>query len=237
MLERQLVPAESIRRFALLNDLSDDLIDPLRKDARVISLAVGEILFRHGDELQRSYFCMSGRLKLYRMTRSGDEKIYEVVAANQEVIESIALKPARHHSIECVAVRAGDVLSMDAGLLIAAIDRSPEARTRLRAMLCDHVERLVDHVELLSADRAELRVACYLLDAFRRNGSKDTFRLPSTKRQIASYLSLQPETLSRCLKSLRQSGILRSRAREIEILDADRLASMVEGPVRFDRAG
>ncbi|MDT8449633.1 MAG: Crp/Fnr family transcriptional regulator, partial [Wenzhouxiangellaceae bacterium] len=176
-------------------------------------------------------------LKLYRMTRSGDEKIYEVVTADREVIASIALKPARRHSIECAAIRACDVLSTDAGLLIAAIDRSPAARARLRAMLCDHVERLVDHVELLSADRAELRVACYLLDAFRDNGSRGTFRLPSTKRQIASYLSLQPETLSRCLKSLRQAGILRSRAREIEILDAARLEAMVDGSGRLDQGG
>jgi len=63
-----------------------------------------------------------------------------------------------------------------------------------------------------------------------KNGRCGVFRLPASKKHIASYLALQPETLSRCLRNLRINGVARSNAREIEILDPVAIERLIGDP-------
>ncbi len=229
MLERKLVPHEQIRQFALFSELPEELIEEIRHNAWTISLKGKEVLFRQNDAVRRSYFCLSGQLKLFRLTRAGSEKIFMIAHAGEGLCDTISLKSERCRPLNATAITDSEVLSVDSDVVTRVFHRSQRARTQLVDALVRRVDDLIDHVELLSVDKANFRVASFLLNEYQRNGKKSSFRLNSSKKYIASYLSLQPETLSRCLRAFRQDGIASSTNRDIRIHDPHRLEKLVLG--------
>ncbi len=219
----------TIERLALIpvfQDLSDDLIDEIRQHSRVFRLEPGEILYRHFEGAKRSCFCISGRLKLFRLTRAGNEKIFRFAGPGDCVSTPISFNPGRSHALNCTAIRASRVLSVDTEVMNRVFDRSRMARTRIVNLLLEHVDELINHVELLSEDKAAIRVASWLINEHERNNGGASFNLASTKKQIAAFLALQPETFSRCLKKLRDTGIASTKGNEITVLDIDRLTEI-----------
>ena len=229
MLERKLVPHEQIRQFDLFSELPDELIEDIRRNAWTISLKTKEVLFRQNDSARRSYFCLSGQLKLFRLTRAGSEKIFMIAHAGDGICDAFPLKAERFRPLNATAITDSEVLSVDSDVVMDVFHRSQRARTQLVDALIRRVDDLIDHVELLSVDKANFRVASFLLNEYQRNGKKTSFQLNASKKYIASYLSLQPETLSRCLRAFRQDGIASSTNRHIRIHDPARLEQLVLG--------
>ena len=93
----------------------------------------------------------------------------------------------------------------------------------MRRMFAREITRGHDHMLLLSATRAEQRVAIFLLDLserYRRMGeSRSRFALRMTRQDIGSYLGLQLETVSRLLSHFQREGFLQVQGREIALLD------------------
>ena len=229
MLERKLVPQEQIRQFDLFRELPDELIDEIRHNAWIISLKVNEVLFRQNEAARRNYFCLSGQIKLFRLTRTGTEKIFLIAQSGDGLFDSISLNSERSHPLNATAISDSEALSVDSEVVADVCHRSQRARTQLVESLVRRVDDLIDHVELLSVDKAQFRVASFLFNEYQRNGRRASFRLNASKKYIASYLSLQPETLSRCLRTFRQDGIASSTKKDIRIHDPNRLEQMVLG--------
>lgn len=229
MLERSPVAADTIRQFAMFRDLGDDIVGEIQQQARTVSLRPGEPLFRQSDPIQRSYFCVRGRVKLFRISPEGTEKIFHIASDGDSLPDSVALGSQRRFPLHCAAVVTSELISVDSMLIIDLFNRFHAMRCNLTDVLVQRIDHLLDHVEMLSADKASLRVASYLLSECRRHDGHTTFRLKASKKHIASFLSLQPETLSRCLTAFRRDGLAETSGREIRLLDPDGLQSMVTG--------
>ena len=229
MLERRPLPQQQIRQFDLFRELPDELIDEIRHHAWIVSLQANEILFRQNDAVHRTYFCLSGQIKLFRLTRTGTEKIFLIAEAGDALGNSISLNSERFHPLNATAISDAEALSVDSDVVTDVFHHSQRARTQLVESLVRRVDDLIDHVELLSVDKAQFRVASFLFNEYQRNGRRASFRLNVSKKYIASYLSLQPETLSRCLRAFRLEGIASSSKKDIRIHDPARLEQMVLG--------
>jgi CRP/FNR family transcriptional regulator len=95
------------------------------------------------------------------------------------------------------------------------------------------LSRDITHAERLAADLpADARLAGFLLDLSTRlakaDGSIDRLRLAMPRADIANYLRLAPETVSRLFRRFRDEALLRVRGREIEITDRGRLQWLSE---------
>lgn len=117
--------------------------------------------------------------------------------------------------------------------------RSLEARVEIDAVLAGHLLRLTaknlqhaeNHMLLLGRKDALERVATFLIEMDRRLTAAGamTMTLPMSRHDIADYLGLSLETVSRALSKLRRSGILSfigNTQREITILDREKLFAL-----------
>lgn len=227
MLDRTLVPPERIRQFALFRDLDDDLIAEVQGHAKLVGLGPNEPLFSQFDPMHRSYYCLEGRVKLFRLSHDGGEKIFHIACSGDSLWDSLSLSSERRFPLSCSAIVTSELMAVEIDLMRDLFNRSHAFRIALAGALMNRLGGLLDHVEVLSADKASFRVASYLLAESRHHQDRVAFRLKASKKHIASYLSLQPETLSRCLTSFRRQGLAESRGREIRILDPDRLHELV----------
>ena len=78
----------------------------------------------------------------------------------------------------------------------------------VRDLITRSLEQVENHLLLLGRQTSLERVAAFLTEMDRRSGQPDVIRLPMSRRDIADYLGLTLETVSRALSMLRDEGIL-----------------------------
>ncbi|RZA10532.1 MAG: hypothetical protein EOP93_24645, partial [Lysobacteraceae bacterium] len=90
-----------------------------------------------------------------------------------------------------------------------------------------------DHVDVLSRRQASERIALFLHglgERYHRIGqSGDDFHLPMSRDEIARYLGLALETVSRGFSRLHEEGVIEVRGRRVRIIDAAALHAVANG--------
>jgi CRP/FNR family transcriptional regulator, nitrogen fixation regulation protein len=102
----------------------------------------------------------------------------------------------------------------------------------LLTLIAGNLERAESHVLLLGRQSAAERVAAFLMEMDRRLRSPKILVLPMCRLDIADYLGLSHETVTRCFSALRDWGILGypdKSHREIVLHDKAQLAQLASG--------
>src|SRR5882757_1382969 len=128
-----------------------------------------------------------------------------------EAIVDTTLRLVKRRSLELVAER--DVL----------------VANNLLSLTTSNLRHAEDHMLLLGRKTALERVAAFLVEMDRRLTAAGVLALPMSRRDIADYLGLTLETVSRALSHLHERGILGflgANQRQIILLDRQQLVSL-----------
>ncbi|MEM6942975.1 MAG: Crp/Fnr family transcriptional regulator [Pseudomonadota bacterium] len=133
-----------------------------------------------------------------------------------------------------LAVTKASVLCLNEAALSASLRVDPALVEFMIGQLREQFARLRDHCADLTFKTPLERMASTILE-FRRwpeakaNGSA-VIHLPITRAEIAVYVGLKPETVSRALKQMARSGIIRKSGRSsLEIVDLPALRMLANG--------
>jgi CRP/FNR family transcriptional regulator len=221
-----------LRRVCLPADLDAAetyRLDPIIRRGR--PLRTGRALFHAGQRFEAIYAIRSGSVKTLALAPDGGTSVcgfhipgdvlgLEGIAHNSYPLSAVALEPTRYCGIPYRALQELSVTHR--GL-----------REELPRILSRALVHSQDRTQLVSAKRARARLAAFLADIARRRQrsrlSSMDFRLPMMRVEIASYLRLTIETVSRTLSELQEEAVVTVRGRDIRILDADRLAAAARG--------
>ena len=108
---------------------------------------------------------------------------------------------------------------------------NPRAAQDLSGIVLDAISRLHSLLLILGRTTAEQKVGSFLLHMQERarNGGADRLTLPVSRYDIADFLALSVETVSRSLTGLKERGVITlSGPRDIEIIDHNALAEPEE---------
>lgn len=195
----------------------------------------GQALFREGDALGSLYRVHAGEFKLVRVEEDGFEQVLDFVGPD----EMLGLDGLQSGCFRASAIALEDSLVFAAPLdaVRSAGGAFGRLEGRLRATWAAQFDRLVDATWLMSAVGAERRTARFLVLISRRMAqrglSPTRFVLRMRRRDIASYLGLSHESISRSFSLLAREGLLRVDGRQVEILDAAGLQALA----RVNRGG
>ena len=130
------------------------------------------------------------------------------------------------HHVSAEAIGPVKVMAYRWQSLMSATSSSGFVRELLtRAMI--GLRQTQDHLLLLGRKNALERLAAFLMEMARRSGSDDTLQLAMPRHDIADYLGLTLETVSRMFAELREAGIIKlESARRVSVLDMAKLEAM-----------
>jgi CRP-like cAMP-binding protein len=112
-------------------------------------------------------------------------------------------------------------------------DSDPEVARRIRELAFESVSRVHKRMVILGRASALEKVSTFLLEMADRfgAGSAGAVTLPMSRYDIADYLAMAVETVSRVLTSLRERGVIRFAAvRSVQICDRDALEGAFRSP-------
>ena len=91
------------------------------------------------------------------------------------------------------------------------LDTNPAARTLAWEGLASQTHRAIRHASDLAKKQALEKLASFIFECRHRSGNPpltDHVKIPIRRRDLAEYLGMQPETISRCFKKLEENGII-----------------------------
>jgi CRP/FNR family nitrogen fixation transcriptional regulator len=118
------------------------------------------------------------------------------------------LEAGEAHGFSAEAVTACGIVLVRRSALLAASARDSQMAEGLLMQTAAHLQRAHSHMLLLARKNAQERVADFLLEMSARLPHASSLELPMGRQDIADYLGLTIETVSRTLTALERDGII-----------------------------
>jgi CRP/FNR family transcriptional regulator, nitrogen fixation regulation protein len=197
-----------------------------------LDIALSEFRYRGGAEIfgeaepaEYIYQVIDGAVRSYKLLSDGRRQI----GAFHLVGDIFGLENGGVHRFTAEAIIDTTVrLAKRVSLANVAENDATVARDLLN-MTATNLKHAEDHMLLLGRKTSLERVAAFLLEMDHRLTAAGIMALPMCRRDIADYLGLTLETVSRALSTLQSKGILGflgQTQRQIVLLDRPRLAEL-----------
>jgi CRP/FNR family transcriptional regulator len=191
----------------------------------------GEHIFREGDPFEAIAAVRAGTVKTYVIDPEGREHVLGFHLPG----EVIGLNAIDSETYPCNAVALDTVMLCRFSFPKIAVlaSRLPGLQAQLFRLL----SRDIGRAALLAGDwTADQRMAAFLIGLSRRLAARgfspNRFQLTMARTDIANYLRLAPETVSRVLRRFQQDGLLGVDRRELELLDRPALETLAAPVLR-----
>jgi CRP/FNR family nitrogen fixation transcriptional regulator len=160
----------------------------------------------YGEEEPAEYFYQvaKGAVRTYKVLQDGRRQIgafhlpgdvFGLEAGDVHAFSAEAIA----HSVIRVAKRSG---------IVAMAARDSDLAADIFARTAGSLRVAQEHMLLLGRRNAEERVATFLLDLARRESSDGVIELPMSRQDMADYLGLTIETVSRTLTHLESKAVI-----------------------------
>ncbi|MDX1442317.1 MAG: fumarate/nitrate reduction transcriptional regulator Fnr [Gammaproteobacteria bacterium] len=194
----------------------DDVVD------QSSPMHAGDHLYRKGDGFKALYAVRSGYLKTYIVDETGREQVLGFYLPG-ELVGLDAIYPEKHQC-NAVALDTATVCELPYEKLSDLAEHLPSLQKQMFRLL----SKDITSSQALTGDfTAEERLAAFLLGMSARlkvRGYSPThFLLAMPRRDIANYLRLATETVSRVFKRFQKEGLIEVDRRDIRLLDLERL--------------
>lgn len=179
----------------------------------------GEVAYRAGDAFSTVFFVHEGFFKECGLNDEGQEYIVGFhMAGGVMGLEGIADGVYSSHA---VAVQDSVVCAMDFQGLQALSLGNPALQQAMYRILSREVAQNKKSMKLMGSLTAEERLLAFLHALSQQFAARGvpatTFDLPMSRQEIASFLGLQMETVSRAFSKLHMDGLIDVRRRHVKI--------------------
>ncbi|GJE04202.1 cyclic nucleotide-binding domain-containing protein [Methylobacterium isbiliense] len=173
-----------------------------------------EEIYGEGEEAEFVYRVTSGAVRTYKILGDGRRQITGFHLPG----DLFGFEPGEVHTHTAEAISETKVLMVRRRQVARAAATRAEVACQLWSVAASGLRHAQDHMLLLGRRSAVERVAAFLMDVDDRLGATGTFDLPMTRRDIADYLGLTLETVSRTVTQLESDGaLLRAGGRRVSL--------------------
>jgi len=160
-------------------------------------------IYGENEPAEYLYKVVSGSVRTYKVLNDGRRQIGAFYLPG----DVFGLEIGDEHTFSAEAVVDSKVLVIKRSALVTLADRDTDVARQLWTMTASELQRVQDHI-LLLIKTAQERVAGFLLEMASRGPAGNEIDLPMSRQDIADYLGLTIETVSRTLTQLENSATI-----------------------------
>ena len=156
-----------------------------------------EEIFGENEPAEYVYKVTKGAVRTYKILSDGRRQIGGFYLPG----DIFGLEIGEEHQFSAEAINHAAVMVIRRSAVVSLAERDCEAARELWAFTGHELHRVQEHMMLL-VKSAQQRVACFLLEMSERLATTDALELPMSRQDIADYLGLTIETVSRTMTQL-----------------------------------
>ncbi len=219
-----------IRELSVCAALDEVELERLRLIIASVHVQAGATVICEGEAADNLFNVVRGSVKLYKLLPDGRRQVTGFLFPGDFL--GIALNETYAYNAE--AIQPLQLCCFPRRKLEALLAGLPRLERRLLGETAHELAAAQDQMVLLGRKTALERVASFLImlseRAVKRRRPASPLDIPMTRTDIADYLGLTTETVSRTLTRLRGGRLIATQTRgRIEISDMEGLRALVEG--------
>jgi CRP/FNR family transcriptional regulator len=208
--------------------LDDDELVELDRLARSVSVAPRHYLMHQDEPATSLYNVTAGVVRLYRLLEDGRRQVIGFALPG----DFLGLSMREHHNFCADALTPVVACQFPRTAFSHFIDERPALLRRLYDM-AGHELTLAQEQMVVLGQRTALEKVAAFLNGLRKRwqaiyGTSPTLPLPMTRQDIADYLGLTIETVSRMMTRLAREKIIVIVPDGIRLLDLPRLEDLAQ---------
>lgn len=209
------------------------LIDELSAASHLLEGQANQAIFQAGNPIRKAYLLFNGSVTRSRIAPGGGSRVVELIQSEQ-LLSLGELFGSSHYVSTCTSTSRTLLVAIEMRKLREAVHQSPELSCRIITALArlqcagesgvtgyhqcmTGAQRLLDYLLDLAGNRTEL-------------AGETTVQLKASKKIIAAHIGMTPESLSRKLRELSDSGVIVVDGRYVHIQNAALLDTTSSSP-------
>jgi len=178
-----------------------------------------EIVFYAGDEPKKLFILDGGEVVIYKNDENGNEVVMGIFD-NIALLAEMPTITQTPYPASARATKESIVFEIDSSVIIEHISGHIGISKMVISSLLDKIQNLESIIRYFTISNSKLKVATYLYN----NQDKIS---NITQREIAKYLMLTPEGLSRILREFKTNNVIKVVKKRLHIIDNEKLRKMI----------
>lgn len=219
---------QHIEKAALFKGLDKVFLQEILNNAKVKFYEEEKILFLEEDKALKFYILLDGAVKMFSRNSSGEEAIISIIEAGHFIND-----PFCELFCSSAEVAKGSfILSISLPQFRNFLKSNATLTANMLFEMSTQNQEIFFQIKRAKLGDAQQRVGNFLLRNSVKNDCKATeIDLACSKSEIASYLGLRPETLSRILYKLQEDGEIAVEKNKIVLLKKNSLCTYCDSDV------
>ena len=194
------------------------------------SFSKGSIIINPEDNLEKVYYLTRGKVKQYVLSSSGEEIIIHIFRPGSFFPIMLVLGGATNRFYFQTLTKCKVRISTSREV-VEFLKKEPASLYDLTVRFAKGLDGLTTRIESLLGEKAQDRIISLLLYLSEKFG-KEThegikINLPLSHQEIAKWVGLERETVTRQLKALNAKGLIKYMRRKITVTDSKVLAKTI----------
>jgi CRP/FNR family nitrogen fixation transcriptional regulator len=185
-------------------DSHDPLAEALQMMGAAMSYGRNEEIYGEDEPSEFIYLVKTGAVRTYKLLNDGRRQI----GAFHLPGDIFGLEVGNQHRFTAEAISDSTVLVVKRSTLVSLATRKAELAGQLWALTAQELVHVQDLMLTLGRKNAQERVAAFLLEMAGRVPAGAAIELPMSRQDIADYLGLTIETVSRTLTQLENAAAI-----------------------------
>ena len=219
----------SVRLISVCGALAEDELRELEVLSQPVVFAAKESLFAQGEAANSVFNVTGGIVRLYKLLPDGRRQIVGFALAG----DFLGLALAERYGVSAEAITEVTACRFSRLAFSRYIDAKPHLLRRLHEFAGHELSLAQDQMVLLGRRSAEERLAAFLVgmrERLERLGHRSvTLPLPMSRQDIADFLGLTIETVSRTITKMAKGRLLLVVPDGVRLLDMPRLEALYAG--------
>jgi CRP-like cAMP-binding protein len=222
-------PIAGLRGHHLFAGLSPPQMQRLLTASHIDAWEAGQLLFDRGQPAQHFYIVIEGQVNLVLYSKAGEEKIVDILGPGNSFAEAVMFMAAPGYPVSAVAATQSKVARFSNREYLAILHESPETCLRMLGHLSQRLHMRIREIEYLTLESATHRLV-RLIEGRLPHDSQGPAEvtLQESRQELASRLSMKPETLSRILRHLSDAGAIVVHGRVLQVPDRKKLLAVLD---------
>jgi CRP/FNR family transcriptional regulator len=216
----------SIRPLSICAALAQSELRGLAHLGRHIQFAPCETVFAQEEITTSFYNLLEGVMRLYKLLPDGRRQIVGFALPG----DFVGMATSARHNFSADAIRPVVVCRFPRAPFARFVEDKPQLLRRINEMAIRELSQAQDHMVLLGRRSAEEKVATFLVGWRDRlallGGTAKAVSLPMSRQDIADYLGLTIETVSRTFTKLERDGVIEILPGSVCLLDPARAEAL-----------
>lgn len=214
-------------RVPLFENLDCHELEEIAKKIEHKSFDKGSMIFAEGSDANMLFFINVGKIKLYKYNKDGKEQILHILT-NGDFFGELNLIKSSKYKFNAKAMDNAKICTLRKSEVKNIILKNPEIALKLLESVGERLSAIENLAQNLSTNDVDARMAYLLLNLMDKYSEdlkgKKLIKLPLSREDMANYIGVTRETISRKLKKFEDEELIRLiGTKKILVLDKDGL--------------